>query len=523
MLKFLDPGDQWDQTLIMDLISAVDYDSVDIFVIPGRYWYDKADQINKMFDREKPVLVFVAGDEEALFPIDQLDHPNMKIWVQSPHIDGLRLADNYLPIGYSPKSRDDLSMPHKSLRWFFAGQVTHSRRKHCVNQLKAMGDGVLFETEGFNQGINPDSYRDHMKAAKVVPCPSGAVIPDTFRMFEALEAGAMPIADALDTSGGSRGYFNFLFDEDDLPFPVLESWEDLPGTINYFVDTFPRYQNQVFAWWQHFKFKLEQRLEADIRELRGQHRMDLDDSNPTVLIVTSPVASHPDTSMIVETINSVRYHLPDAPILILIDGIRGEQEQYRDRYEQYINNLLWFTHNQKNVVPLLFKEHQHQARMTREALKDVSTSTILFVEHDTPLVTDYEIPIEALNQKIVDGTYDVIRFHHEASIIPDHEYLMVDMEPLDVDLPLLRTAQWSQRPHLASTRYYRNLIEDNIHEDSKTMIEDAVHGITQEKWLKLGVPGWNQHRIAIYAPQDGNMKRSYHLDGRGDDPKYEMS
>jgi hypothetical protein len=33
--------------------------------------------------------------------------------------------------------------------------------------------------------------------------------------------------------------------------------------------------------------------------------------------------------------------------------------------------------------------------------------------------------------------------------------------------------------------------------------------------------GWYNWRLWIYTPE-GNIKRSYHLDGRGGDPKFEM-
>lgn len=518
MIEYLPPGEQWDMTLLNDLLDEVEHGSVNILVIPGRYWFDKLDEINRKIESYDNLLVIVTGDEEALFPTEQLEHSNMIVWVQSPHADSPRYADRYFPIGYTPKSRSDLTKPDKSLRWFFGGQVTHSRRKKCVRQLRQMSNGVLVETEGFNQGLEPEIYNLNMRSAYTIPCPSGAVIPDTFRLYEALEAGCVPIADNRDPLGGNRNYFQFLFDTDELPFPTIEEWADLPGTTDYFVDTFPRYQNKCFGWWQKQKWLLKRNLQTDINKLRKEQPIG---DTTTVLIPTSPIGSHPDTAIIEETIASVRFHLPEAEILIMIDGVRPQQEHYRTRYEQYVNRLLWITNREKNIIPILFTEHQHQAKMTRETLKLVDTPTILFVEHDTPLVVDYQIPMKELTQTILDDKADVVRFHHEAAIHPEHEHLMVDEHPENLFLPMLRTAQWSQRPHLASTEYYRKLISENIHQDAKTMIEDAVHGITQEKWLKQGRPGWNQHRMWIYAPEE-NMKRSYHLDGRGDDPKFEM-
>ena len=53
------------------------------------------------------------------------------------------------------------------------------------------------------------------------------------------------------------------------------------------------------------------------------------------------------------------------------------------------------------------------------------------------------------------------------------------------------------------------------------MIKDKMHGIVIDDYNKAGRVGWNLHKIAIYAPGD-NIKRSYHLDGRGTEAKYDM-
>jgi hypothetical protein len=47
----------------------------------------------------------------------------------------------------------------------------------------------------------------------------------------------------------------------------------------------------------------------------------------TVLIPSSPIAAHPDTSMIEQTIRNVRAKLPDCEIIIMLDGVRSEQEE----------------------------------------------------------------------------------------------------------------------------------------------------------------------------------------------------
>jgi hypothetical protein len=92
---------------------------------------------------------------------------------------------------------------------------------------------------------------------------------------------------------------------------------------------------------------------------------------------------------------------------------------------------------------------------------------------------------------------------------------------LEGGTPMRKTMQWSQRPHLASTAFYRQMLDRYFHPDSLTMIEDVIHGAVIEDCRKDSIMGWYSWRLWIYHPE-GNIKRSYHLDGRGDDPKYEM-
>ncbi len=110
------------------------------------------------------------------------------------------------------------------------------------------------------------------------------------------------------------------------------------------------------------------------------------------------------------------------------------------------------------------------------------------------------------------GEINVMRFHFEVAVHEEHGYLMLGGSPRVVQgVPLWRTIQWSQRPHLANTEYYRRLLV-RPYFDGKTMIEDAAISLTTTE-------PWGAHRVAIYHPE-GSIKRSYTTDGRGDDPKW---
>lgn len=509
-------GRFWDQQIVLDFVG--EHTDLDVVVVAGRYWYNKIDQINQRISRLDSVLVIVTGDEEGLFPVDELDHPNMRVWLQSPHIRSYEKVDRYIPIGYPPNTKEILSeIKDKHLRWMFAGQNTHQRRKECVEQLRDLDAGLLVESEGFTQGLGQHEYLANMGSAKTVPCPSGAVIPDTFRLYEALEAGAVPLVDAYDATGGSEGYWRFLFGE--YPFPLIHSWGEVGDNINFFNDTYPVRQNECFGWWQQYKRQLKKWFQHDLIQL-GQLASKKD--VVTVLIPTSPSYIHPSTEHIETTIDSIRHYLPHVEILIMIDGVREEQSKFYGQYQEYVRRLLWKCNFEyENVTPILFKEHSHQAEMARQTLKLVDTTLIMFVEHDTPIVIDEPIDFDAITKFVSEGHADIVRLHHESHILPEHQHLNIGDIETYYGAEFQRTAQWSQRPHIASTEYYRRIIQDYFPSDCKTMIEDRIHGITQQGWLERASAGWQEHRIWLYVP-DENMKRSYHLDGRGSEPKYEM-
>lgn len=227
----------------------------------------------------------------------------------------------------------------------------------------------------------------------------------------------------------------------------------------------------------------------------------------TVLIPTSPIPSNPSTEVIDQTIASVRKRLPESEIIIMFDGVAPWLMEYKAQYDQFTQNFLWkINHEMGPAVPLVFDHHMHQSGMMREALKLVKTPVILFLEQDTPLHND--IPFDQLVPVITTGYANLIRFHFEAAIHPEHEHLMLDHSPIDIlGVPLLRTRQWSQRPHLASTQYYRDICQ-KYWDNEPRFIEHIMYGLVAE-----GGDNYDEHRLHMYAPE-GTLVRSLHLDGR---------
>jgi hypothetical protein len=242
----------------------------------------------------------------------------------------------------------------------------------------------------------------------------------------------------------------------------------------------------------------------------------------TALVVTSPIPSHPDTTIIEQTVASIRAHLPGVEIVVAADGVNpalaDEHPERVDAYATYLRRLVRLCRHDWDALPLLAPGWLHQEALTRWALEHVRTPLVLFCEHDTPLA-DEPVDWDGCARVVQSGALNSIRMAHEAFVLPDHEYLMLDDGPVDIGgVPVRRTVQFSARPHLASAGWYRTILRAWFSEDSRAFIEDRLYGVLLDQWRRHGEAGWAEFRTAIYHP-DGNIKRSVHLDGRDGDPK----
>ena len=484
-----------------------------VIVLPARHHADYAERLNADIARLPWVVLYLIGDEENVFPVFKLSHPNLTVFQQMK--EPSKLGHGF-PNGYTPDTKMLDGMSHeKNLDWFFSGQITHIRREQCASQLRQMPGGYLYESKGFTQGLQHEDYFRQMAAAKIVPCPSGPVAPDTFRVYEALEAGCIPILDSKCPIAYLDDYWRDIFGKH--PLPVCNDWNDLPFIMDVELSEWPANVNRVAAWWMWYKRKLAYQLQAKLPSVVRDP-----DDIVTILIPTSPIPSHPDTKIIENTVQSLRHHFPRAEMVIMFDGVRPELEHRRADYQEYTRRIIWKCQREwRNVLPVVFERHLHQATMTRIVIENdriIETPLLLFAEHDTPvvvpgdhiswdgIVADTRRPIDwqDIFALILSKRADMVRLSHRGDgIPPEHQYLMG--ETVDCGRSkFVKTQQWCQRPHVASTEFYRRILFEDFSATARTMIEDRMMGVCQSY-------PWEVHKIFIYEPE---LQRSYHTEGR---------
>jgi len=153
----------------------------------------------------------------------------------------------------------------RTIMGFFAGTLqarTLSEERKLM--VKVVNDArlpfLILETAGFAQGFGPVSYGAYLGMCRFGLVPGGNS-PETIRLYEVLESGAIPImlkapfvsaADALDNP----------------PFVLLNNWRELPQFYARYADAnspetiaeIEKMRQTAFDWWKAFKKKQQIRV-----------------------------------------------------------------------------------------------------------------------------------------------------------------------------------------------------------------------------------------------------------------------
>ena len=247
-----------------------------VFIINGRTHIEDTDKINADIAKLSWVLFIVTGDEEALFPWRKITHPRMRVWIMLPRMNQHDDVSFRLPQGYRQQTAElikEIGYKEKTIDWMFAGQITHERREQCAAELRYLIDsgkypnGILSGTKIFGQEKIPyKEYLEMMAQTKIVLCPSGPETPDSFRLYEALEAGCVPVVDQFSTNFKNPGFWKYVFG-DDIPFPIVDYWDALPNLMPELLRNYPELSVKCQSWWIQRKKIIFDKLNEDIKEL----------------------------------------------------------------------------------------------------------------------------------------------------------------------------------------------------------------------------------------------------------------
>jgi hypothetical protein len=176
------------------------------------------------------------------------------------------------PITADPRPEARRPPSERSHVWSFAGQLK-STRFAMIEAFRRVGGGHEHVTGTFDdaeQGVGATAYLDVLAQSVFAPCAMGNVHLESFRVYEALEMGAIPVVERrpwLD-------YFRELLG--DHPLPTVRSWSQAPALVER-LRSDPRAldtrQAEIVDWWTGHKRVLASAAQSDVaRALDSQAR-----------------------------------------------------------------------------------------------------------------------------------------------------------------------------------------------------------------------------------------------------------
>lgn len=183
---------------------------------------------------------------------------------------------------------------------FFSGELKYSRRPMWF----------AFKDQGLRsiRDLNYDQYLSRLYNCKFALCPNGNTTPDTYRLYEALELGAIPIAE----TGFGYDYLDKLF-RGDCPIPRFKSWKSARRfTFDLGADSeaYLNLKKSITEWWQRVKTSIP----SDVAFHIYRHWIESDTTSESTNLMTHNRRLNFHRKVVflflLQNFNSISYQIP---------------------------------------------------------------------------------------------------------------------------------------------------------------------------------------------------------------------
>ena len=156
-----------------------------------------------------------------------------------------------IPLGYKSGVVFNEEVKNRAYKWSFIGTPHKSSRHDLLFQLSEIKPSYLFKTKKFNNDIlEIKDMNKVLSSSEFLPCPNGFVHPETYRLYEALESGCIPIVE------NAFKYYDRLFPGN--PFLKVDMWSEAKVIINSWKkEQIITKQEECNIWWRKFKKNLQ--------------------------------------------------------------------------------------------------------------------------------------------------------------------------------------------------------------------------------------------------------------------------
>ena len=204
------------------------------------------------------IFLFHLGDESGSYDLSTVyDHCNYiwRVFCSTRYFVNNKVK--CLPIGYK-SGISNKQQKNRKYKWAFTGTPHKSSRHDLLFQLSDIEPFFCHKTEKFNvKIISVDEMSEILSSTEFIPCPSGFFHPETYRLYEALECGCIPIVE------NTYQYYDRLFP--DNPFIKIDKWADAKPVIKgWESDQIKKKREECRIWWSGEKNKIQDFIKSKV-------------------------------------------------------------------------------------------------------------------------------------------------------------------------------------------------------------------------------------------------------------------
>lgn len=174
----------------------------------------------------------------------------------------------YIPLGYkfglfNGKSQQLVqSNTNRKNIWTFCGDIKKSNRHNILKSIEQFKPNYIHTISHWNSNdsLQCDDYRILLENTYIVPCLIGNCSIDTFRLYEALECGCIPIVLKHNVNfDKTENYYETLFGKH--PIPTINNFSELKNIFQQLLDFgLEQKRLEICSWYNCYKVELKNNI-----------------------------------------------------------------------------------------------------------------------------------------------------------------------------------------------------------------------------------------------------------------------
>ena len=249
-------SDKWIYTILEKIKyniieSETNLEKEDILIIVDSSVEEKSELYAKLNLICSKVFLFHLGDEFGIHDLSYIYNKCNYIWrpfCSSKYFSNEKVK--CIPLGYKSGVLNK-KKSNRKYKWAFTGTPHKSSRHDLLFQFSDIEPFFCHKTDKFDRkNISVDDMNDVLSLAEFIPCPYGFFHPETYRVFEALECGCIPIVE------NAYEYYDRLFPNN--PFIKINKWIDAKAMLKgWSKDQVKKKSEECSLWWKKEKSDIQ--------------------------------------------------------------------------------------------------------------------------------------------------------------------------------------------------------------------------------------------------------------------------